>query len=341
MATAQTIEPEVKPDDAAAPPDERFWVKYSPNQELPVSGLSSLSIHALILLLLIGLFMVVGSTRERAMPVEALAIEGEGPDTGGGGGDPNGGQISDVGAARTEFAVASGLPQANHVSNLGPLPEVRDTVDIEIKPEANRTVPDADAAKARLQKLAGGGTDTSGRPQSKGQGGPGSGGGQGNGSGLGKGSGVGIGGAPSIRQKRNKRWTLSFDTVDGRDYLRQLSSLGAELIAEFPDKSRMMYRKLNESPVPGEPIDPEILTHMVWVDERPTAVGDLASAMHLPKTPTSIRAYFPYALEDELLKLELAFRNKKEDQIHSTIFRVLPQQGGSYKLVVAEQKYTH
>ncbi len=73
----------------AGPPDERFWIKYSQNHELPLSVTSSLFIHALALgfvgLVLAG-FLAGLFNHKRPPEVQPFAIGGDG----GGGGDPNG-----------------------------------------------------------------------------------------------------------------------------------------------------------------------------------------------------------------------------------------------------------
>lgn len=332
MASSGVVDPQ--PESPTPLPDERFWVRYSPNQELPLSSLTSLAIHALAILFLVGLVMIATGTQDRSMPVESLALDGDG--LAGGGGDPNADVVNSNKASFVERAVNDDLPVAARPDALTPLPEVRESIDLDVKPNADRTVPSTDQAKKSLGKI---GNEPSTGPQSKGRGGPGAGGGKGPGVGKGDGHGTGPAAGSSVRAKRNRRWTLTFDRADGHDYLRQLHALGAQLVAEFPDKSRLMYRNLNESPVPGEPVDPKIQQHMVWYDERPGAVGELAGAMRLPQVPKSFRAYFPFELEDELLRLELAFRNKQEQDIESTNFRVFLPPTGRYRLVVSEQKY--
>ncbi|MBX7103438.1 MAG: hypothetical protein K1X57_05130 [Gemmataceae bacterium] len=316
-------------------PEPKFWSKYSPHQELPISGLSSAAIHvgcAVLLVLLLN--FVIGGGRDPGMPLEVFD---EGTINAGGGGDPNGKAVSNVpGSGRVERADTEELPADTPKANaaLGGLPDVRDTLpDLPANPLSDRTV-DSSAAKNQLDGV--GKSAPKGPPQSAGRGGPGSGGGKGKGSGPGEGTGDQAGSQGSIRHKRNKRWTLSFNT--NGDYLRQLSALGAILVAEYPDGTRVMFRKLDQSPVPPEVIDPDIRNRMVWVDERPSAVRELSEAMGVSRMPTAIKAYFPFKLENEMLKLELAYRGKQEEEIHSTVFRVL-MDGRRYRLVVEEQRY--
>src|SRR5262245_41008025 len=81
--------PDQKPRRAAAPPglpDERFWVRYSPHHELPLSGLGSLAIHGLVLALAVVLAALGFALwkEDKSLPVEAVALAG------GGGGQPDG-----------------------------------------------------------------------------------------------------------------------------------------------------------------------------------------------------------------------------------------------------------
>jgi hypothetical protein len=326
------------PTEQPALPDERFWKKHSPNQEFPISSLASIALHVGAVVILVLLFnFVINSSRDSSMPVEIF----DGFTDAGGGGDPNGSAISNVGGQpRVEKATEDEIPRDAPKPNItmGALPDVlKDLPALPTNPEANREA-DAAEAKSKLDNVAKGSTPNNGPGQSAGKSGTGSGGGKGSGKGAGTGSGDQPGTQGSVRQKRNLRWTLEFSSTTGNEYLRQLNALGAILVGDFPDGTHVMYRQLGRSPVPAEPVDPELNTKIRWMDERPNFVSELSQAMSLERTPSQIRAYFPYKLEAELLRLELAYRGRKEEDIHSTKFRVFLE-GERYRLVVSEQKY--
>ncbi len=315
-------------------PDEQFWHKHSPNQEFPISSLTAVALHVGAAVLLVLLFnFVINSSRDTTMPVELF----DGYADAGGGGDPNASADRGSGGQQlieraTEDEIPKGTPKPN--STMGALPNALDTLpDLPSNPEADREV-DAAEAKSKLDNVAKGGTPK----KAPGQGGTGSGGGTGPGKGTGTGTGIQPGTQGSIRQNRNRRWTLTFNSTGGTDYLRQLNTLGAVLVAEYPDGNKVMLRQLGRIPVPPEPIDSELNTKMRWVDERPTFVSELSTAMGLERTPNYIKAYFPYKLETEMLRLELAFRGRKEEDIDTTTFQVL-MDGTGYRLVVSDQKY--
>src|SRR5437763_15402247 len=79
-------------------PEERFWKRYSPHGELPLSGAGSFALHALLVCLLVLLgFLGVWFTRpSRTLPVEAVQLAG------GGGGRQNGVEGSKGLGGRTE-----------------------------------------------------------------------------------------------------------------------------------------------------------------------------------------------------------------------------------------------
>src|SRR5437870_10505806 len=75
------------PNRPLVPPDERFWEKYSPHYELPISGIGSLMIHVLggVALLVAGFLLSQWLKRDDPVPVEIMELLESG-----GGGNPNG-----------------------------------------------------------------------------------------------------------------------------------------------------------------------------------------------------------------------------------------------------------
>src|SRR5215469_11150839 len=118
------------------PPDERFWKRYSPHGELPLSGAGSLALHLLIfglMLLSAWLAYAVFSHTTRSLPVEAVRL-----DAGGGGGNPHGhGDSSNRGSQPEEVG---GDKTQEGATNPDP-------VDLEKRPE----LPVQPAASAPIQ----------------------------------------------------------------------------------------------------------------------------------------------------------------------------------------------
>ena len=147
------------------------------------------------------------------------------------------------------------------------------------------------------------------------------------------------GGQLDQRPGRQLRWTLLFNTHDGRDYLLQLHSLGAILAIPGEDDQLRLVRDLLKRPVQLRVEDLGELDRIYWIDRKPESVQSLTLALGLALSPKFIAAFFPAKLEKELLDKELRYLGKRgtEDDIKETVFRVV-KRGDRYEAVVVEQK---
>src|SRR5262249_15227028 len=91
---------------------------------------------------------------------------------------------------------------------------------------------------------------TQGIVAGRGDGGTGTGGGRGKGEGTGTGDAKGPGqGRPlTQRERRQARWTISFGRIQGEEYARRLSSLGAVLAVPGSGGKYLIIRDLTERP---------------------------------------------------------------------------------------------
>src|SRR5438876_751218 len=68
------------------PPEERFWERYSPHNEAPLSGVSSTVLHILILGLLLGIIWVNSyfklDEEHRSLPLEPIKFDNGGSNRG-------------------------------------------------------------------------------------------------------------------------------------------------------------------------------------------------------------------------------------------------------------------
>src|SRR4051812_11516610 len=94
MATTTPVDPRKKstaPPEVAeplVPPEEKFWERYSPNQEMPISGASSFVAHLLIIGLMVFMGVIasmLGFKNDNKIEVEAVRFN-----VGGGGGHRQG-----------------------------------------------------------------------------------------------------------------------------------------------------------------------------------------------------------------------------------------------------------
>jgi hypothetical protein len=148
---------------------------------------------------------------------------------------------------------------------------------------------------------------------------------------------------PLERQKRLQRWSLHFNTKDGKDYLRQLTALGASLA--FPiqgEKDKFLLVRDLKQPDKAATEDVSTIENIYWIDGRKESVGPLLRA--LPKyaqvkEPSFLVAFFPKELEKKLIELELNLAKrdskfKSEDQIQETRFRVVPSKEKGFDVQV-------
>ena len=336
------------PDTKAAvttprrPPEEKFWQHYSPHHEFPLSTITSIALHVLgvVLLLVVGWVLIRLGLADEHKPPDVIAVEvagGGGSKTGVQGGQGTGGnapQAEDVGQPTQE------TPKENvEIKDIDvkvdplKLPEIKDDQGRQIIQKSNEAIKrlgslDADARS----KLFGAVGD-------KGQGGSGTGGGYGSGEGPGHGPGKGAGKNLSERQKRLLRWSMTFNTENGEDYLRQLRDIkpgnGAILAIPTGKGQYEVIEDLSQRPAKGQIKDISTIGRISWVDDKPESVAGLARALGI-QPPQFFIAFFPTELETELARLEREFANRNEDDIEETRFAVERAADGYHARVVAQ-----
>src|SRR5436309_1884904 len=222
--------PQAHKKNRLMPPDQRFWKRYSPHHEFPLSAVSSLVLHVLgffLIALVIGGFLF--SIRPDDRPPEVGAIE-----IAGGGGNPLGveggkGKLPEEAATQRSEQQAK-LPTISPVESLKNATPEPKPLNLVKEDEGDRTIESGALTEALEKVNERARQQIAGLLAPKGKGGPGEGGGKGSGVGTGEGDLTGPGKANmSQRQKRQLRWTMMFNTRDGMDYLRQLQALGAIL----------------------------------------------------------------------------------------------------------------
>lgn len=327
------------------PPEEQFWIRYSPHHEFPLSSVISFTLHSVVIVgMIVGAILMSKLGLGNDKPPEAYAVIIE----------PAGGDRKPAGAPGKGI---DGLPPENLpdikkpddavkkpvVEDLNPVPQLKndDKVPLDVKVrqlEDENVLPGQldelnKKLDARIKKLI-----------DRGPMGPGGGGGTsptGTGPGEGPGQGPGTGNI-GVRQKRQMRWTLIFNTRSGldggRDYLQQLRALGAILAIPLENDQFMVYHleKSNQ----GKIEDISQINRIYWVDNRPQSVQGLAMAMGIRPPPVQVVAFFPIKLEQELEdKEKKALRpGANVDEIVETKFVVMSRTGGKYDIRVESQR---
>ena len=153
----------------------------------------------------------------------------------------------------------------------------------------------------------------------------------------------GLSGRPGLGQgrigatPRPLRWVLLFDTRSGQDYLRQLRALGAILAVPEGEGKYRVFRDLSRQPAVGKVEDLSTIRRIFWIDSKRESVDSLTDALGIKPPPSHIVAFFPAALEDHLLNKELKYRNRREEDIRETRFRIVGR-GGRYEPEVEDQR---
>jgi hypothetical protein len=343
-ATADVQEGKPSGPASRVPPEEKFWRRYSPHGEAPLSLAGSFALHALGVggLLLFGIYLAsLLFTPTRSLPVDAVRLQPGGRDGSGKDGRGEGVAPRDRGPALDEVN-APGLDEAPRLPALSRIEKQK--IQEKFDPASARFIEasKSDNAKriARLDDGVRRKLSEAVNKGSAGKGGSGSGGGAGSGTGTGTGPGSGEGKATlTKREKRMLRWHMRFTANTGKEYLAQLKGLGAILafpVREGPSPDFWVVRDLR----PGGPArreDVSRINRIYWIDDKPQSVIDVLGALrltNLPRVPKRFVAFMPEKLEQDLFRMERDYVTRvleqpfDEDKIDETNFRVVPRPGG-------------
>jgi hypothetical protein len=332
------------------PPEEKFWKRYSPHGEAPLSVAGSFAVHALGVGGMILFAVYIAShlyTPTRSMPVEPVRLALEKP---GGGGSPGGAGGNtgrgpeDVGESKEdlppELRDEPKRPALNEVEKT----KINEKFDAADARRINQSSSDSAKAFARLsddirRRLSDG--------VAAGEGKRGAGEGGGAGTGKGKGVGGGTGDAKATltkREKRMLRWHMRFTAHTGPEYLAQLRGLGAILAFPVVDGPNPVFKVVEDLRPGAQLIDKDVREYqrIYWIDDKPRSVIDIMAALkiQLPQTPGRFVAFMPESLERKLFDMERryvervlrkAWNEGTEDLIDETTFRVVLGPGGRYQ----------
>ena len=150
---------------------------------------------------------------------------------------------------------------------------------------------------------------------------------------------AGVGSKPE-GEDRMLRWKITFSAKDGKDYAKQLEALGATLAIPTSEQNRYrMVCDLSKRPVKSTVEDlPQIKqTHrFFWVEDNATSLKALSEELGLSQSPQSIVVFLPKFIQDELLRKELAYSHRAEQDIEETTFQFFFSKRG-FDVKVASQ----
>ena len=329
--------------EALVPEDERFWQRYSPHHEFPLSSVASVALHVLAIAVLVvgGVLAAKWGLGDFDKPIPISIM-----DDPGGGGQPEGKDAGTGGEGAVQSKEATESP-SNAVADASQAPKEnleKPTVDpVNLPkiqdPSARYIDESAEAMKglAKLDEQTRKNLFNSLRDPAKGKGGSGTGGGKGGGTGTGTGSGTapGEGNNLNVRQKRVLRWEVTFRVMTPEDHLRQFAALGAILAVPDPQGRYHVFRDLDRRV--GRVEDLSNINRIWFIDRNPETVAGISSLLRMPQPPVLI-AFFPQALEKRMAEMEQRYRGQREDDIREKfVFQVVPR-GGTYEVVVGERQ---
>jgi hypothetical protein len=309
------------------PPEEKFWKRYSPHHEAPISGVTSMLLHLLVILLLLGIVWLQSVLKldeeNRPPPVDVVSLTPGGDNQPVGPGDGPGGEKDGV---KKEDELPrrdkKDLPP-DHEKLTGPQksPPPDDFGKVPSRIKDSTTLGELDRigreATERLREIQRGLGGKDGR-------------------GPDKGSDRGTKRPPSTpdpKMVRNDRWSINFTTVSGKDYLNQLAGLGAILgvPVKGQDRQYLLIRDLHK-PGNARVEDVSRLHRIFWFDDKPESVRSLFSVLPQPR-PDYFVAFFPDSLEQRMLQLELDYLERRslprdESLVKRTLFDVFRSRDG-------------
>jgi hypothetical protein len=335
------------------PPDERFWKRYSPHGELPLSSVASIAVHILVAgLLILGALYVWTPKEPPKIPIFGIPALGDG----------GSGRVGKANVPDGPLAEAADDPKAKPAPQDDDPP--RPSLVEQIKQDAPRYILEDGAVKERminganldqirdvgkkaeahlrevLRDKRGGGTDGLGD--------------KGNDKGAGDRTGPSKGGrlAMSETEKRMLRWVLHFNTHAADDYFQQLNGLGAVLAAPTPDGTdyEIFHYPPGVKPV-GHVSD---LNRIYWKDYKPTSVVQMMTSLlsrhaelknklgaYRGGHPDHFVAFLPQQLEEKMSQMEektARAAGKTIPDVFETHFEVRSGRNG-FEVVVKEQTY--
>lgn len=335
--------PAKKQDENWVPPAATAWETYAGNGEPFLSGLGSMVIHGLVVLVILTGVLAIFN-RSKPAEVDLDPIEFGNGFEGGGGGNPLGtgnapgnlsspmDEVKSLEKPDKDSPPIKDIPKDDPMVTKNTGPTITEDSDTDIVARIQKVAPKAanvgPVLKDALEGLAG-----------YGKGGPGRGGGEGSGIGTGRGSGEGPGtGKTSRRGQRVLRWELKFTFSSAGNFIQQLDALGTYLgVPDSKSGKIMVIRDLHERPAKPKYEDIKALNR-VWFSDTNSENNDaIAKELGLDFIPSAIIGLMPASLEGELLDKELKFRGRKEEDIRRTLFAV-SFSGGKPVIKVIEQE---
>jgi hypothetical protein len=348
------------------PPEEKFWIRYSPHHELPLSGLTSLVAHALVIgvLLLASLRLALNQESETLRPprMDVVQLEGGGGD----GLEGLGGELGSApGSEKTEVAQTpeSSVPEpgkaftplAQNPSGFelswtpsSPVPSEEKDIFRELIQDAQeqaskeppKKVSDPPPTPPKKPVTVAGNQKNNPGAKNGGLSGPATGPGKGNKSGPGIGRG-GLDGRPLTKQEIfARRWRFDL-TGQAKEHAEKLDAMGIILAMPNPrNKGLLVVQDLKRRPVEVRPENAMMWKDAVkWYNNKPDSVASLARELRIPPPPAFI-LLLPQEREEKMAQEEKRYaesQGRNPQDVIETWFD-FQLRNGTFEPVVIRQK---
>lgn len=341
------------------PPDEQFWIRYSPHHEFSLSSLGSIVVHAGIIggLILVGTLLAMRRDsdvlRPPTMDVVQMSEGGAGDGNPGGQGDGNI-RKGDPDGPKEFRKVANASPEKPNLQsptiNLANLPKTETNLEMPTLDGDDPSVPALDnSALTQLNKAALEQVDkameiarTSFGTKEGVVGGQGPGYGKGIGDKKGDGTGSGTPGTRTATRAEILAWRWRFDlTGNPKQHAEKLDAIGVVLALGDGRGGFYLVRDLKRRPVPLEKADMTKYKDAVkWFNTRPESVAGLAQELKLPFQPQFVVILLPKDREEKVAAEEARYaqqRNRPVQTVRATWFDFEFRDGG-YEPVATKQE---
>lgn len=137
--------------------------------------------------------------------------------------------------------------------------------------------------------------------------------------------------APGNRRgRRHLRWELFFGNLEAKEYLDQAAGLGMFLVVIDNKGDLYLLKDLKERPARPVKIDDGQIKEMKrnwFMDDHGESCKSISAELRLRFVPFAMMFFYPVEFEGLLLKKELDFKGRKEEQIKRTKFKVSVKDG--------------
>jgi hypothetical protein len=364
MATSAADKTKTGESQQLVPPDEVFWQRYSPHHECLFSWLSSFTLHALVvgLMILIGIAVAMGrhSDQRRPPSMDVVQLEGGQGDglEDGESGPAGAGQANALKSEAVENPSPETKTPVEPAAKLTELPKTQ--FEIPPVPDINTSDASADSAfEESLQKIkedadqqvkkamkiqapprtastAGSGAKTG---VGTGQGGPGQGVGRGK-KGTGPGAGGGGGRAATRAEILAHRWRFDL-TGTPREHADKIDTVGFILAIPSARGDFLVVRDLKRRPVQAKAENLAPYKDAIkWYNTTAPSVQGLARELGLGFQPRFVVLLLPKDREEKMAEAEARYaqsQGRSLNTIRATWFDFRLQSGTFEPIVIRQE----